>query len=174
MVENRPLATFIAHMVLVLGVIIVAFPVYITFVASTQTAEQIVQNVPMSMVPGDNMLESYRLALFGGQTQYGSTIAPVPPPLAGMRPPEAKSRQLEQKSASSRSAGETPPISPQPPAERSSDTSVKVAILLRKMSCALGRSENRSKAVRCLGRLRCWFAPLAVREGYFSSSTATH
>jgi sn-glycerol 3-phosphate transport system permease protein len=81
MVENRPVATALSHLVLVLGVLIVAFPVYITFIASTQTAEQIVQNVPMSLLPGDNMLESYRLALFGGTTQYGSRIAPVAPML---------------------------------------------------------------------------------------------
>ena len=79
MVENRPLATTLSHVVLVLGVLIVAFPVYITFVASTQTAEQIVQNVPMSLIPGSNIVQSYKLALFGGQTEYGSTIAPVAP-----------------------------------------------------------------------------------------------
>ena len=44
MVENRPAATVLAHLVLLLGVLTVAFPVYITFIASTQTAEQIVQN----------------------------------------------------------------------------------------------------------------------------------
>ncbi|BAL94402.1 sn-glycerol-3-phosphate ABC transporter permease UgpE [Rubrivivax gelatinosus] len=81
MVENRPVATTLSHLVLVLGVMIVAFPVYITFIASTQTAEQIVQNVPMSLLPGDNMLESYRLALFGGKTAYGANIAPVLPML---------------------------------------------------------------------------------------------
>ncbi len=79
MVENRPAAAVLSHLVLVLGVIIIAFPVYITFIASTQTAEQIVQNVPMSLLPGSHMLESYRLALFGGQTAYGSTIPPVAP-----------------------------------------------------------------------------------------------
>ena len=81
MVENRPAATVLSHLVLVLGVLIVAFPVYLTFVASTQTAEQIVQNVPMSLLPGSNMLESYRLALFGGTTQYGSKLNPVAPML---------------------------------------------------------------------------------------------
>ena len=81
MVENRPAATVLAHLVLVLGVLIVAFPVYLTFVASTQTAEQIVQNVPMSLLPGSNFIETYRLALFGGATQYGSTINPVAPML---------------------------------------------------------------------------------------------
>jgi sn-glycerol 3-phosphate transport system permease protein len=81
MVENRRVADTLSHLVLLLGVVIVAFPVYLTFVASTQTAEQIVQNVPMSLLPGDNMLESYRLALFGGQTAYGSRLAPAAPML---------------------------------------------------------------------------------------------
>jgi sn-glycerol 3-phosphate transport system permease protein len=79
MVENRPVATALSHLVLVLGVVIVAFPVYITLVASTQTAEAIVQNVPMSLLPGSNMVESYKLALLGGKTTYGSTIPPVAP-----------------------------------------------------------------------------------------------
>ena len=79
MVENRPAATVLSHLVLLLGVLIIAFPVYITFIASTQTAEQIVQNVPMSLLPGDNMLQSYKFALFGGTTEYGSRIAPVAP-----------------------------------------------------------------------------------------------
>jgi len=79
MIENRPVANTLSHLVLLLGVLTVAFPVYITFVASTQTAEQIVQNVPMSLLPGTNMVESYRLALFGGVTEYGSRVVPVAP-----------------------------------------------------------------------------------------------
>ena len=81
MVENRPAATVLSHLTLLLGVLIIAFPVYITFVASTQTAEQIVQNVPMSLLPGDNMLESYKFALLGGQTAYGSKLPPAAPML---------------------------------------------------------------------------------------------
>jgi len=81
MVENRPIATAISHFVLLLGVLIIAFPVYITFIASTHTAEEIVQNVPMTLLPGNNMLESYKLALQGGQTTYGSKIPPVAPML---------------------------------------------------------------------------------------------
>jgi sn-glycerol 3-phosphate transport system permease protein len=71
----------LSHLVLVLGVLIVAFPVYITFVASTQTAEQIVQNVPMSLLPGDNFLNSYRFALFGGVTEFGTRVPPAAPML---------------------------------------------------------------------------------------------
>ena len=81
MIERRPAATVLSHLVLVLGVIIVAFPVYITFVASTQTAEQIVQNVPMSLWPGDNFLNSYRFALFGGVTEYGTRVPAAAPML---------------------------------------------------------------------------------------------
>ncbi len=81
MVENRPAATLLSHLVLMLGVLTVAFPVYITFIASTQTAEQIVQNVPMSLLPGNHMLETYRLALFGGVTEQGSKVNPVAPML---------------------------------------------------------------------------------------------
>ena len=82
MIENRPVATAISHLVLALGVLIVAFPVYITFIASTQTAEQIVQNVPMSLLPGNNLINSYKFALFGGVTEYGSKVPAAAPMLA--------------------------------------------------------------------------------------------
>jgi sn-glycerol 3-phosphate transport system permease protein len=63
----------------VAGVLVIAFPVYVTFVASTQTAAEIVQHVPMSLVPGTHLVDTYRLALFGGASTYGSRIAPVAP-----------------------------------------------------------------------------------------------
>ncbi|MDC8770588.1 sn-glycerol-3-phosphate ABC transporter permease UgpE [Roseateles albus] len=75
MIERRPVLTFISHLVLILGVLIVAFPVYITFVASTQTAEAIVQ-APMPMLPGSHLIENYKTALFGNSAGAGST-APV-------------------------------------------------------------------------------------------------
>lgn len=81
MIERRPLLTAVAHFVLMLGVAIVAFPVLITFIGSTQTAEQIATSNPLSLWPGDNLLESYRLALLGGKTSGGSTIAPLLPML---------------------------------------------------------------------------------------------
>jgi sn-glycerol 3-phosphate transport system permease protein len=81
MVENRPLATLLSHLTLILGVLIVAFPLYIAFVASTQTAEQIVQQVPMSLLPGSNTVASWRMSFFGGQTEYGSTLPPALPML---------------------------------------------------------------------------------------------
>jgi sn-glycerol 3-phosphate transport system permease protein len=81
MIERRPLATFLSHLTLIIGVVVIGFPLYLTFIASTHTAEAIVQNVPMPMLPGDNMIESYRLALFGGQARTGATLPPVAPML---------------------------------------------------------------------------------------------
>ncbi|GAB3768627.1 sn-glycerol-3-phosphate ABC transporter permease UgpE [Ramlibacter monticola] len=81
MVERRPVLTFVSHLILVLGVAIVVFPVFVALVGSTQTAQQITSSHPLSLVPGSNFLESYRLALFGGKTFSGSTIAPVAPML---------------------------------------------------------------------------------------------
>lgn len=79
MIERRPGLTLLSHLVLLLGVLIVAFPVYITLVASTQSSVEIAQSVPMSLVPGSNMIETYRVALFGGETAAGSHIAPAWP-----------------------------------------------------------------------------------------------
>ena len=73
MVENRPWLTFFSHAVLILGVIAVAFPLYVTFVASTLTLEQIMQ-VPMQLTPGDQLVENYSQVLSGGSTK-GSKAA---------------------------------------------------------------------------------------------------
>ncbi|WP_349742854.1 sn-glycerol-3-phosphate ABC transporter permease UgpE [Roseateles cavernae] len=81
MIERRPALTVLAHLTLILGVLIVAFPVYLTFVASTQSAEQIAQSRPLSLLPGDHMLETWKLALFGGETSAGSKIPPALPML---------------------------------------------------------------------------------------------
>ncbi|HET7546527.1 MAG TPA: sn-glycerol-3-phosphate ABC transporter permease UgpE [Usitatibacter sp.] len=74
MVENRPIADFIAHAILILGVIVVAFPLWVTFVASTRTFDEIV-NVPMALTPGTHLIDNYRQALTAG-SERGSS-APV-------------------------------------------------------------------------------------------------
>ncbi len=74
-VERRPTLGILAHSVLLLGVLIVAFPVYLTFVASTHTAQEI-QQAPMPLLPGSHMVENYLTALTGGHSRGGSA-APV-------------------------------------------------------------------------------------------------
>ena len=75
MVERRTSLGILAHAVMILGVLIVAFPLYLAFVASTHTAQEIVQ-APMPLWPGSHFLETYKAALFGSHGGYGSN-APV-------------------------------------------------------------------------------------------------
>ena len=75
MVERRPALGILAHVVLLLGVLLVAFPLYVTFVASTQTAEEILQ-APMSLVPGSHLVENY-LAALKGTGMGAASNAPV-------------------------------------------------------------------------------------------------
>ncbi|POR10992.1 MULTISPECIES: sn-glycerol-3-phosphate ABC transporter permease UgpE [unclassified Diaphorobacter] len=64
MIDRNPWLNFISHAVLVLGVAIVAFPLYLALVASTHTADAIVQS-PMPLLPGSHLWENYQAALFG-------------------------------------------------------------------------------------------------------------
>ena len=73
MVENRPLLDVLTHVVLIVGVAVIAFPVYVTFVASTITAEQVLA-APMPLVPGPHLIDNYREALLRGA---GNSAAPV-------------------------------------------------------------------------------------------------
>jgi len=73
MVENRPWLNVFSHAVLILGVIVVAFPVWVTFVASTLTLDQIL-SVPMPLLPGDQFLKNYSQVLAAGSTK-GSSAA---------------------------------------------------------------------------------------------------
>jgi sn-glycerol 3-phosphate transport system permease protein len=74
MVENRPWLNLLAHAVLITGVVLVAFPLWVTFVASTLRYDEIV-TVPMPLLPGDQLIENYAQVLTAG-SQKGSA-APV-------------------------------------------------------------------------------------------------
>ena len=71
MVERRPLLDFASHAIVLIGVAIVAFPLYLTFVASTHTAAEIVQ-APMPLLPGNQLLHNYAAALTGSEHGQGS------------------------------------------------------------------------------------------------------
>ncbi len=75
MVENRPWLTFFSHAILIAGIAVVAFPLYVTFVASTLSLDDILR-VPMPLVPGNQMLENYRQVLTAGVTRgAGAPVA---------------------------------------------------------------------------------------------------
>ena len=65
MIENRPWVTFLSHAVLVLGVLAVAFPVWITFVASTHDQATMLSGVA-PLWPGSHMVENYKTVLSTG------------------------------------------------------------------------------------------------------------
>jgi len=74
MVEQRPLGAVVSHLVLIAGVAIVALPLYVGFVASTLSFDQ-VTSVPMPMTPGTHLVENYGAVLLHGGT--AGSKAPV-------------------------------------------------------------------------------------------------
>jgi len=75
MVERRAALGLLAHAIMILGMLIVAFPLYLAFVASTHAAQEIVQ-APMPLLPGGHFWENYSAALTGHGGGAGSN-APV-------------------------------------------------------------------------------------------------
>src|SRR2546427_10160009 len=69
MVERRPVLAVVTHAVLVLGVLTVAFPLYVTLVASTHTAETLLAHVPLWF--GGHFGENYRTVLGTGMRAAG-------------------------------------------------------------------------------------------------------
>jgi len=73
MIEKRPLLTFVSHLILVLGVVIVALPLYVAFVASSRTAEDVI-HAPMPLLPGTHLVENYAAVLAHGAGESGAGV----------------------------------------------------------------------------------------------------
>ena len=61
---------YIAHAILIVGVFIVAFPIYYTFVASTHSLQTILRP-PLPLLSGEHFFDNYYEALFGGVGRIG-------------------------------------------------------------------------------------------------------
>ena len=72
MVEHRPWLTFATHAALILGCIVIAFPIYVTFVASTHSLDAITSSFPL--LPGGHLVENYIKALSVGPKDLGATV----------------------------------------------------------------------------------------------------
>ena len=59
MIENRPIDTFVSHVVLLAGIAIVMFPVWITLVAASHDAARLLQ-VPLPLGLGDQFFENLK------------------------------------------------------------------------------------------------------------------
>ena len=75
MVEHRPMLTVITHIVLISGVIMIALPIWITFVAASHDEVRMTQ-APIPMMPGSHFWENFRRTLFGSGLS-GNEITPV-------------------------------------------------------------------------------------------------
>jgi sn-glycerol 3-phosphate transport system permease protein len=77
MVERRPLLDAISHLIMIAGVCIIIFPIYVALVASTQSFEQTLQ-VPISLVPGTELINNYtRVLTHGSAIGAGAPVGPM-------------------------------------------------------------------------------------------------
>jgi sn-glycerol 3-phosphate transport system permease protein len=65
MVEKRGAGLWMTHVFMILGVLVIFFPIWLAFVASTVSQPEIVRP-PMPLWPGDQLWENYSKALFSG------------------------------------------------------------------------------------------------------------
>lgn len=72
MIENRPASSFISHLVLILGIAVVAFPIWITFVAASHDSVRMTQ-VPLPLLPGghffDNLKDTFLVGVGNAREQ---------------------------------------------------------------------------------------------------------
>lgn len=71
MIENRPFLNLAAHLTLILGVCVVALPVWVAFVASTHNATAFMSGT-IPMWPGDQMIQNYSQMLGAGVSTSGT------------------------------------------------------------------------------------------------------
>ena len=65
MVEKRGAGLWLTHLIMIAGVLVIFFPIWLAFVASTVTQAEIIRP-PMPVWPGDQFLTNYRNALVSG------------------------------------------------------------------------------------------------------------
>ncbi|PFG64466.1 carbohydrate ABC transporter membrane protein 2, CUT1 family [Thioclava sp. ES.031] len=65
MVEKRGSGLWLTHVLMIAGVLVIFFPIWLAFVASTHTQQEIAQ-APMPVMPGSHLIQNYSDALFSG------------------------------------------------------------------------------------------------------------
>lgn len=68
-VENKPYRTVLTHAILILGIAVIIFPIYITLVASTHERKDIATSVQPWF--GDQLIENYTTVLTTGKKTAG-------------------------------------------------------------------------------------------------------
>ena len=75
MIENRPILDFITHLVLIVGILIIAFPIWVMFVGASHDGVRMLQ-VPVPMLPGDQFFINLKTTILGSGLE-GTNTAPV-------------------------------------------------------------------------------------------------
>ncbi len=75
MIENRPFLNILTHLVMIFGILMIAFPIWITFVAASHDPIRMTQ-VPLPLLPGDQFFVNMKNTLFG-RGLSGTETAPV-------------------------------------------------------------------------------------------------
>ena len=68
MIERTPILNIATHVILASGLVLILFPIWVAFVAATQTL-QAVNSAPVELLPGDqlwtNLVAAWELSDFG-------------------------------------------------------------------------------------------------------------
>ena len=75
MIENRPILDFITHLVLIVGILIIAFPIWVMFVGASHDGVRMLQ-VPVPLLPGDQFFINLKTTILGSGLE-GTNTAPV-------------------------------------------------------------------------------------------------
>ena len=73
MVEKQGSGLWLTHVLMVTGILIIFFPIWLAFVASTVTQPEIT-SPPMPLLPGSHFVDNYTRALFSGVNVPVSTM----------------------------------------------------------------------------------------------------
>ena len=67
MIEHRPLGRLMSHLIIIVGLLVIAFPVWITIVAATHDSVRVTQ-VPFPLLPGDQFFINLK-AMFSSREE---------------------------------------------------------------------------------------------------------
>lgn len=70
MIERRPIADAVGHLIMLAAIFIVAFPIYLAVIAASHTIQDVSQT-PMPLLPGAELLTNTARALFDGPQLVG-------------------------------------------------------------------------------------------------------
>lgn len=72
MTEHNTIQRILPHVFLILAIVILLFPIWIVFVASTRTSADIL-SAPMPLTPGTHLVENYTRAVMEGNQNLGTS-----------------------------------------------------------------------------------------------------